>query len=40
MLEYLFAILIAPPLRRLIGLCLRLMVAAFMVSIPGRLWLC
>jgi len=39
MLDYLLAILIAPLLRLLLGLCLRLMAFAFMATIPARLWL-
>ena len=38
MLDYLLAVLLAPLLRRLIGLCLKLSAFAFAVTIPARLW--
>ena len=38
MLDYLLAVLIAPLLRRLLGLCLRAMVISLLVTIPARLW--
>lgn len=38
MLDYLLAALIAPLLRRLIVLSLRLWAVAFVVTIPARLW--
>jgi hypothetical protein len=39
MLDYLLAVLIAPLLRRLLGLCLRAMSISLLVTIPARLWL-
>lgn len=38
MLDYLLAILLAPLLRRLIGLLLKLSAIAFTGTIPARLW--
>lgn len=38
MLDYLLAVLLAPLLRRLIGLLLKLSAFAFAVTIPARLW--
>ena len=37
-LDYLLAVLLAPLLRRLIGLCFKLSAIAFAVTIPARLW--
>jgi hypothetical protein len=39
MLDYLLAVLIAPLLRRLLRLCLRVMAISLLVTIPAKLWL-
>ena len=39
MLKYLFVLLVVPALRRLVVLAAMLMAAAFLVTIPARLWL-